>query len=246
MGGAEAIVAEVRAELAGELRERVRARLREQPVEWLVEELVRLLVPEDAAVPAQGGAPPVEDEAERAARAERVRALGLDAASLPGYAERYRALDRPALEAAGMLVGPPPKGGPLIGASCRSAEGEALLREAKDVLHALLFCGEDEGVRIERVQRELLTLTVPRAKLHAIGFVMRAATEIGAQGTWRDPHGTAHDERAANTLLQVEYGEGADERVGTAIAACLRLINELEINEQVLYGRMENVEESTL
>lgn len=34
--------------------------------------------------------------------------------------------------------------------------------------------------------------------------------------------------------------------VGNGITACLQLINNLEVNEVVLYARMENVEESTL
>lgn len=75
---------------------------------------------------------------------------------------------------------------------------------------------------------------------------MQAATEIGAEGTWRDPEQRAHDDRAANTLIQVEYGEIQGELVGNAIVATLKLINDLEVNEQVLYARMGNVEESTL
>ncbi|WP_262505379.1 hypothetical protein [Streptomyces sp. TRM68367] len=42
------------------------------------------------------------------------------------------------------------------------------------------------------------------------------------------------------------YGEVADELVGHGVAAALRVVNDPEVNEQVLYGRMENVEESTL
>lgn len=114
------------------------------------------------------------------------------------------------------------------------------------MLYALLFGDGDAGVRLDRVERELLTLTMPRAKAHAIAFVLQAATEIGAHGTWRDPLRAADDDRAPNTVLQVEYGETADELVGNGIAAALKLINNLEVNEQVLYARMENVEESTL
>ena len=44
----------------------------------------------------------------------------------------------------------------------------------------------------------------------------------------------------------MEYGEVATEAVGRGIKLALRLINDLEINEQILYARMENVEESTL
>ncbi len=52
--------------------------------------------------------------------------------------------------------------------------------------------------------------------------------------------------RGANTKLQVEYGEIAEELVGNGITACLQLTNNLEVNEVVLYARMENVEESNL
>jgi len=38
----------------------------------------------------------------------------------------------------------------------------------------------------------------------------------------------------------------ADELVGHAIVRCLSLINNLEVNEQILYARMIDVEESTL
>jgi hypothetical protein len=48
----------------------------------------------------------------------------------------------------------------------------------------------------------------------ANGFLGEAATEIGATGTWRDPSGTADDLAAANTLLQLEYGETATESAG--------------------------------
>jgi hypothetical protein len=70
---------------------------------------------------------------------------------------------------------------------------------------------------------------------------MRAATEIGPEAAWHDVQGMA-----ADTLLQVEYGEAPDVLIGHAITATLGLINNLEINEQVLHGRVENVEETTL
>jgi hypothetical protein len=47
-------------------------------------------------------------------------------------------------------------------------------------------------------------------------------------------------------LLEVQYGDTADELVGTGIIAALGLINNLEVNEQVLYARMINVEQTTL
>ncbi|GAA5207320.1 type 2 periplasmic-binding domain-containing protein [Streptomyces thinghirensis] len=244
-----ALVREVRQELADELRLRLREALAGQPREWLVNQLLDLaLAP---GLPAQrrsdpSVAPTEEPHEERQRRAERVRNLSLDSERLRRFVDDYRMLDRDTLIGRGLLIDPPVKGSCPLGPEHRSPEGEQLLTEAKDLLHALLFGDEEAGVRLERVERELLTLTLPRHKAHAIAFVLRAATEIGAAGTWRDPGGAANDERAPNTILQVEYGEVAEELVGNGITACLRLINNLEVNEVVLYARMENVEESTL
>ncbi len=56
----------------------------------------------------------------------------------------------------------------------------------------------------------------------------------------------SNDERADNVLLEVQYGEVEGELVGYGIVLALTLINNLEVNEQVLYARMINVEETSL
>jgi len=185
------------------------------------------------------------DEA-RAARLARVATLALDAAALQAFTERHAGLDREALIADGLLLDTAPaKGTEAIGAGARSAAGEALLEHAKDVLYALLFGDESTATRLERVQRELLTLTLPRAKASAFDFIP-AATELSGAGMWRDPTGVSNDVRADNVIVEVEFGEVADELVGHGVVRCLSLINNLEINEQILYARMIDVEESTL
>ncbi|MEU3186138.1 hypothetical protein ABZ707_18335 [Streptomyces sp. NPDC006923] len=245
-------------QLAGEFRTRMRTVLLQQPKEWLAEQLLARLpspyAPPGEAAPGRaadavtenGRAADTESDADRARRRERVRAWKLCQDGLHERVPRLGSWTRGRLEAEGLLLDPPPKGGALIGPGHRSPAGEALLTEAKDLLYALLFGDADDAVDLLRVERELLTLTLPRAKSHAVGFILRAATEIGAVGTWQDPAGRAHDERAANLLVQVEYGETGEELVGGGIAASLKLINDLEVNEQVLYARMENIEESTL
>jgi hypothetical protein len=75
---------------------------------------------------------------------------------------------------------------------------------------------------------------------------MRASTELAAAGTWQDPDSVSNDERADNVLLEVQYGDTKDERVGDGIIVALSLINNLEVNEQVLYARMIDVEQTTL
>lgn len=44
----------------------------------------------------------------------------------------------------------------------------------------------------------------------------------------------------------MQFGEIASEFVGWGIVLALSLINNLEVNEQVLYAGMINVEETTL
>ncbi|NEP91435.1 MAG: hypothetical protein F6K18_34155 [Okeania sp. SIO2C2] len=75
---------------------------------------------------------------------------------------------------------------------------------------------------------------------------MKATTEISGLGTWQDPDSVSNDSRADNIILQVEYGEIEGELIGSGIVTSLSLINNLEINEQILYARMINVEQSTL
>lgn len=183
---------------------------------------------------------------ERRQRTARLREARIDAEKLRTFVARYGKLKRQQLEAEGWLGFLAPKpGGALISAMHRNPRGERLLQEAKDMLFALLFGDAECGVHLERSERELLTLTMPRAKAHVLEF-MQAATEFSGSGTWQDPADVANDSRADNVILEVEYGEMKDESVGNGIVVALRLINLLEVNEQVLYARMTNVEQSTL
>lgn len=95
------------------------------------------------------------------------------------------------------------------------------------------------------MERELLTLTLPRTKVDAFGF-MKAATEYNVLGIWQDPAGVSNDVCAENVVIEVEYGEVEGELIGHGIARAISLVNNLEVNEEVLYVRMINIEESTL
>jgi hypothetical protein len=249
------ITDQLNAEREAAFRKRLRAKLLDQPKEWLVDQLLtRIGDAPSSDLPAPTAAPTSEPPAqsdrqlasERAARAARITAMCLDDACLEAFIERCRPLTRERLEQDGYLIAPPVQGEALIDARCRTARGEALLGEAKDLLEALLFGDAEQNVRLVRVQRELLTITVARSKVGPIACLLRAATEIDTEGTWRDPEQISHDDRAPNTQLEVEYGEVATEAVGRGVKLALRLINDLEINEQILYARMENVEESSL
>jgi hypothetical protein len=186
-----------------------------------------------------------EDEI-RAARLARVAHLALDLQGVAAFVERHDGLDRVKLIDAGhLLPAAPLKGTDRIGPEHRTPSGEELLELAKDVLYGLLFGDESTATRLDRVQRELLTLTLPRAKAGAFDFIP-AATELSGAGMWRDPSGVSNDIRADNVIVEVEFGEIDGELVGHGIVRALSLINNLEINEQILYARMINVEESTL
>jgi hypothetical protein len=144
-----------------------------------------------------------------------------------------------------LLAGTPEKGTDLIVPPFVTPTGSSLLVQTKDFLFGLLFGDESTGTNLQRSQRELLTMAVPRDKAEALDF-MKATTELSALGTWQDPERVSNDQRADNVLLEVEFGEIEGELVGDGIVCALRLINNLEINEQILYARMINVEQTTL
>lgn len=231
-------------DLSPEFEKRLRDALGQQDRHWLINELVRLTLSRHRLedLERDGAA----TELLRAERLQRVAKLKLDESAIKRFIGDNEGRDRERLIAEGLLkADAPEKGTALLRDEHRTPEGEALLRNAKDVLFGLLFGDAATGTTLDRVQQELLTLALPRAKAGALDF-MRASTELAAAGTWQDPDSVSNDERADNVLLEVQFGETKDELVGKGIVAALSLINNLEVNEQVLYARMINVEETTL
>jgi hypothetical protein len=220
------IVEGVRRELAPEYTARLRAALAGKDKAWLVDELVRLIVERDLGVAPQRDVanPNVVDEE---------------------FIGRFVAEHAETKRDGFLLPAAPAKGTALLAPDHRTAAGEALLKQARAVLSSLLFGEGSNGVALDRVQQELLTVVLPRHKADSLDF-LRASTEVEAVGTWHDPQDVSNDERADNVVLEVQFGEVESELVGTGVLAALRLINELEINEQVLYVRMVNVEETSL
>lgn len=214
--------------------------------DWLIEQIVRLTLDAHSLHEMDRKRLQEAKLARRRERMARLRELGLDRRGLQDFIDQYAACDRDWLEREGFLLsGAPPRGGRMLAEEHRTSGGETLLLYAKDVLFGLLFGDDSTHTRLQRVERELLTLTVPRDKAVALDF-MKATTELSALGTWQDPERAADDQQADNVLLEVEYGEIEGELVGHGIVRALSLINNLEINEQVLYARMINVEQTTL
>lgn len=217
-----------------------------QDRDWLIDQIVRLTLDAHSLEDIDRRSEVERKAKARAERLERVRALALDASALDAFLAEHGGVTRERLVDQGHLATDvPEKGTDLLTRAHRSEAGEALLTRAKDTLFALLFGDASTETHLERVQQELLTLALPRSKAGSLDF-MRASTELAAAGTWQDPANVSNDERAENVLLEVQFGEIASERVGAGIVQALSLINNLEVNEQVLYARMINIEETTL
>lgn len=246
MATIESIVRSINRDLTPQFEERLRGALADRDREWLIDQIVRLTL--DAHSLEEIDRRSVREAKARAReeRLERVRALALDRPGVEAFLAESAGMTRERLIEAGALrADAPAKGTDQLRPDHRTDLGEALLRRAKDVLFALLFGDASTGTRLERTAQELLTMALPRHKANALDF-MRASTELSAAGTWQDPESVSSDERADNVLLEVQFGETADELVGRGVVAALTLINQLEVNEQVLYARMINVEETTL
>lgn len=246
MADIQSVIRQINQDLVPQFEERLRGYLAEQDREWLIEQIIRLALDAHSLQAMDRKHLQAARATQRAERAARLRAMGLNVPVLRAFLERTQHYDRDRLIGEGYLLeSAPVKGTDLIAAQHRAAPGQALLGQAKDMLFGLLFGDQDTQVDFNRKQRELLTFTLPRFKASAIDF-MQAATEMAAAGTWQDPESVSNDARADNVMLEVEFGEIEEELIGDGIVRCLSLINNLEINEQILYARMLNVEQTTL
>jgi hypothetical protein len=246
MTNIETIVRQINRELVPQFEEKLRALLAQQDREWLIEQIVRLTLDVHSLEEMDRKHHLGHETQRREQQIERVKKLNLGLEKLNLFIARYKAITREMLIADALLKeSAPPKGAQLITDEFRTEAGNDLLRLGKDMLFGLLFGDEGLNVKFERTHRELLTLNVPRMKSGALNF-MKATTELSAMGTWQDPKGAASDMRADNILMEIEYGEVEHELIGNGIVAALKIINNLEVNEEILYGRMTEVEQSTL
>ena len=240
------ILRRINRDLVPQFEEKLRTYLHEQDREWLIEQIVRLTLDAHSLQENDRKRFVAQKEQRRAERLARVRELELCDDMLRDYLEQYSPYSRESLIMDGFLLNDAPeKGTDLILDEHRTEDGNRLLTLAKDVLFGLLFGDESTNTYLNRIEREMLTLTLPRMKSDALDF-MKATTEFSALGTWQDPDSVSNDARADNVILEVEFGEVPGELVGKGVLLCLSLINNLEVNEQILYGRMINVEQSTL
>jgi len=246
MSTIQAIIRQVNKDLVPQFEERLRGFLVTQDKEWLIDQIIRLALDAHSLQEMDRKQLQEVKAKARADRIVRLHEMDLNLQVLTLFLQRYGSYDRAKLIAEGyLLASAPPKGSDLIGEEYRTSAGQVLLQHAKDILFGLLFGDESTQTHFERVQRELLTFALPRFKAEALDF-MKASTEMSAAGTWQDPDSVSNDARADNVIMEVEYGEIEGEAIGHGIVRGLSLINNLEVNEQILYARMINIEQSTL
>lgn len=246
MSNIDHIIRRINKELVPQFEEKLRAYLADKDRDWLIEQIMRLSLDAHSLQAMDRKLRQELIAHSRAARLQRVRALALDAGKLAAFLETYRRATRESLIAGGeLLPSAPEKGTDLILPEHRNPAGEQLLLLAKDMLFAALFGDANTNMDVKRTQQELLTMTLPRFKADVLDF-MKATTELSALGTWQDPDSVSNDQQADNVIFEVEYGETENELIGHTIIRALSLINNLEVNEQILYARMINLEQSTL
>jgi hypothetical protein len=242
----ESVVRHINKDLVPQFEAQLREHLAAQDRDWLIEQIVRLSLDAHSLHELDRRHLQEAKAAKRQQRVGRLQELAVDREKVLSFLSEHAATDRECLVRDGFLSpAAPAKGTSLLLPEHRTPSGSGLLQHAKDLLFALLFGDESTNTRLDRTQRELLTLAVPRDKADALDF-MKATTELSALGTWQDPELVSNDQRADNVLLEVEFGEIEGELVGNGIVKALSLINNLEINEQILYARMINVEQTTL
>lgn len=187
MPNIEAILREINRDLTPEFEKKLRASLADQDREWLIEQIVRLTLDAHRLEERDRRRFQEVETRKRQERVERVRKLALDVNRLEEFVREYRDIDRQRLVEQNLLSeDAPARGSGLITAEHRAVEGTRLLQHAKDMLDGFLFGDESTNTSLQRTQRQLLTLNLPRSKAQTLDF-MKATTELSATGTWQDP-----------------------------------------------------------
>lgn len=242
----EAVIRQINKNLVPQFEDQLREFLVTQDKEWLIDQIIRLALDAHSLHEMDRQHLHTRKALARAQRTTRVRELNLTPTTVVNFLQQYHAFDRQYMIENGYLTADTPaKGTSMIVAPQRTLSGDELLTHTKDMLYGLLFGDAASNTQLGRTQRKLLTFALPRIKASALDF-MQAATELNAAGTWQDPDSVSNDLRADNVILEVEYGEVKQELVSQGIIRCLSLINNLEVNEQILYARMVDIEQSTL
>ena len=246
MATIENIVRLINKELVPQFEDKLRSYLIQQDKEWLIEQIVRLTLDAHSLREMDRKLIQEAKAKKRVERIARLQKMALTRDKLEDFIQKYEDYDRGKLiEQEYLLANAPAKGTALITDEYRTEKGNNFLLYCKDILFGILFGDEGTKTYLPRTGRELLSLTVPRYKAEVLDF-MKATTELNALGSWQDPESVSNDSREDNVILEVEYSEVEGELGGAGLIRSLSLINNLEVNEQILYARMIVVEHTTL
>ena len=128
MPNIEVVVRQINRELVPQFEERLREQLAGQDRERLIEQVIRLTLDAHSLEEKDRRGFGEEEDRKRAARAGRVRAMGLDREGLVTFLGTHRNYDRGRLEREGFLgKNCPRKGTDMIEAGFRTLLGERLL-----------------------------------------------------------------------------------------------------------------------
>lgn len=242
----ENIVRVINKELVPQFEDKLRSYLIQQDKDWLIEQIVRLTLDAHSLREMDRKLIQSAKTKNRTQRIARLQKMALNREKLVEFIQKYENYDRNQLIEQGyLLANVPAKGTALIADEYRTKKGNKLLIYSKDILFGLLFGDEETNTHLSRTGRELLSLTLPRYKAEVLDF-MKATTELNALGTWQDPESISNDSREDNVILEVEFSEVEGELGGAGLIRALSLINNLEVNEQVLYARMIAIAHTTL
>lgn len=233
------IIKKVNDDLFPEFEAKMRLELEKKDKDWLIDQIIFLTCEKHSLHEQKDRLEHMKE------RLTRIRTTGYNDQSIQEFIDTYLKTNRETLEKSGFLINPPRQGFDIIAPYQRSQKGTMLLEKAQDIFYAALYGDTDINVRLKREKEEILTIILPQSKSDTLGF-LKAVTEINMDGTWKDPDSIANDNEAHNTGLQIEFCDTKNGTTGIAIFTALNLINLLQVNEQILYARMEKVGRSSL
>ena len=239
MDNINSIIKKAQDDLFPELEAKIRSELNKKDKEWLIDQIIFLTCQRHSLHEQHEKLQNMKEQLTR------ISQKAYNDQTVANFIKKYRKTSRKDLEAADFLINPPAMGLASIESHQRTAKGEALLEEARDMLYVALYGDETINVNLSRGREEMLNIILPRSKSDALSF-LKAVTETNVAGTWKDPEGVSNDDHTSNIGLQVEFGDNEKGTIGMTVFVALNLINLLHVNEQILYARMENVERSSL
>jgi len=109
------------------------------------------------------------------------------------------------------------------------------IKDIKDELNELIFPYPEKQ---DQTDPEVLTIVILKEKAHYFDF-LKGYTKWGAKGRWE-----TLDEN--NIILEIQFKDTKQEKVGLRIKTLLGRYNKLVVKEDLLYFRTVPVEETSL